>query len=181
MDQSEQMDRFDLNEAMNSLANTPNTLRDFLANLPDAWLDFKEEPDAWSPRSVLVHFIHNEQINWIVRARVILSFSEDKTFPPFSQMPDEEAFPPMGTSQLLDQFAELRGANLAEMQAFEIGPEDLDREGVHPALGTVNLRQLISTWVVHDFNHLHQIAKSLSKRYGAEVGPWRPNLAIIDL
>lgn len=181
MDQSEQVHPFELNEAMNSLANTPNTLRDFLGNLPDSWLDFKEDPEAWSPRSVLVHFIHNEQINWIVRARVILSDSDDKTFPPFSQMPEEEAFPPVGTGQLLDQFAELRNANLAEMRGFEIGPGELDREGVHPALGTVNLRQLISTWVVHDFNHLHQIAKSLSKRYGAEVGPWRPNLAIIDL
>lgn len=181
MTQNEQDALFNLKEALDFLASTPNTLQDFLANLPDSWLDFKEEPDAWSPRSVLVHFIHNEQINWIVRARVIMSSLEDKTFPPFSQMPDEEAFPPLGTGQLLDQFAELREANLDEMRGFGIGSEDLDREGIHPALGTVNLRQLISTWVVHDLNHLHQIAKSLAKRYGDAVGPWRPNLAIIDL
>lgn len=181
MTQNEQEDRFDLNEAMASLANTPNTLRDFLANLPDSWLDFKEEPDAWSPRIVLVHFIHNEQINWIVRARVMLSDSADKTFLPFSQMPDEDAFPPLGTNQLLDQFAQLRNANLDELQGYEVGSEDLEKEGTHPVLGTVTLRQLISTWVVHDFNHLHQIAKSLAKRYGDAVGPWRPNLAIIDM
>jgi hypothetical protein len=181
MTQNEQADPFDLNEALNSLANTPSVLRDFLNNMPDSWLDFSEEPDAWSPRMVMVHFIHNEQTNWIVRTRVILSDSENKTFPPFAQMPDEEAFPPMGTSQLISQFADLREANLAEMQGFEIGSEDLDREAIHPALGTVNLRQLISTWVVHDFNHLHQMAKSLAKSYGDSVGPWRPNLAIIDL
>jgi hypothetical protein len=181
MTPSEQDNLFDLNEALDFLTNTPNTMRDLLGNLPDSWLDFQEEPEAWSPRSVLVHFVHNEQINWIVRARVILSSSEDKTFPPFSQMPDEEAFPPMGPGQLLDQFAELREANLDELRGFGIGPEDLVREGVHPVLGTVNLRQLISTWVVHDLNHLHQIAKSLAKRYGDAVGPWRPNLAIIDL
>jgi hypothetical protein len=174
-------DRFDLEEALGALGNTPAALREFMATLPDSWLDFKEEPDSWSPRDVLVHFIHNEQTNWIVRARVILSDSEDKTFSPFSQMPDEEAFPPTGTGQLLDQFTELRKANLDEMRGFGIGSVDLDREGVHPALGTVNLRQLISTWVVHDFNHLHQITKSLAKRYGDAVGPWRPNLAIIDL
>ena len=181
MTQNARDDHFDLNEALDFLVTTPDTLQDFLANLPDSWLDFKEDPEAWSPRRVLAHFIHNEQINWIVRARVILSDSEDKTFPPFSQMPDEAAFPPLGTSQLLDQFAELRKANLAEMRGFDIGSDDLDREGVHPALGTVNLRQLISTWVTHDLNHLHQIAKSLAKRYGDAVGPWRPNLAIIDL
>ena len=181
MTQNARDDHFDLNEALDFLVTTPDTLQDFLANLPDSRLDFKEDPEAWSPRRVLVHFIQNGQINWIVRARVILSDSEDKTFPPFSQMPDEAAFPPSGTSQLLDQFAELRKANLAEMRGFDIGSEDLDRAGVHPALGTVNLRHLISTWVAHDLNHLHQIAKSLAKRYGDAVGPWRPNLVIIDL
>jgi len=181
MTQNSHDDNFDLNEALDFLTTTPSTLRNFLVNLPDSWLDFKEDPDAWSPRRVLVHFIHNEQINWIVRTRVILSDAEDKTFPPFSQMPDEESFPPMVTDQLLDKFTELRNANLTEMREFGIGPEDLDREGVHPALGMVNLRQLISTWVAHDLNHLHQISKSLAKRYGEAVGPWRPNLAIIDL
>lgn len=174
-------DRFDLEEGLEALKVTPQTLRAFLDTLPETWLDFREEPDAWSPRDVLVHFIHNEQTNWLPRARVILSESEDKTFPPFSQMPEQDEHPPLETGQLLDQFAQLREGSLEEIRGMGIGPEDLDREGEHPVLGTVSLRQLISTWVVHDLNHLHQIAKTLAKRYGIAVGPWRKNLAILDL
>ena len=71
MTQNARGDHFDLNEALDFLATTPETLQDFLANLPDSWLDFKEDSEAWSPRRVLVHFIHNEQTNWIVRTRGI--------------------------------------------------------------------------------------------------------------
>lgn len=180
MPEIEMEDQFDLDEALASLKNTPNTLRGLLANLPDSWIDFQEDPEAWSPRRVLIHFIHNEQTNWLSRARVILSDSDNKAFAPFRQMPEDNELPPSGIDQLLDQFTQLRGDNLSAVRAFGITSEDLDRKGEHPALGTVKLRQLISTWVVHDFNHLHQIAKSLAKRYTHEVGPWRPNLAIID-
>ncbi len=130
---------------------------------------------------MLVHFIHNEQTNWLPRTRVILSEAEDKTFPPFRQMPEDGDLPPRGIDQLLDQFAQLREENLSAMREFGLKPEDLDREGEHPVLGTVHLRQLIATWLVHDLNHLHQIAKSLAKRYGDAVGPWKKNLAILDL
>ena len=172
---------FNLEEALQALETTPQTLRVFLADLPDTWLDFKEDPDAWSPRRVLIHFIHNEQTNWLPRTRVILSEAEDKTFPPFRQMPEDGDLPSVGTDQLLDLFAQLREENLSAIREFGIKPEDLDREGEHPGLGTVNLRQLIATWVVHDLNHLHQIAKTLAKQYRDAVGPWRKNLAILDL
>ena len=181
MIQNMQEDQFDLAEALEALEATPRTLRALLANLPETWLNFSEDADAWSPHRVLVHFIHNEQTNWLPRTRVILSDAEDKTFPSFRQMPEPDEFPLGGTDQLLDQFAQLREENLSAMREFALKPEDLDREGEHPVLGTVHLRQLIATWLVHDLNHLYQIAKSLAKRYGDAVGPWKKNLAILDL
>ncbi len=112
---------------------------------------------------------------------MILSKPEDQTVPPCRQMPEDGDLPPRGIDQLLDQFAQLREENLSAMREFGFKPEDLDREGEHPVLGTVHLRQLIATWVVHDLNHLHQIAKSLAKRYGDAVGPWKKNLGILVL
>jgi hypothetical protein len=38
---------------------------------------------------------------------------------------------------------------------------------------------LLATWVVHDLNHLHQIAKSMAFQYRDEVGPWRDRLSIL--
>ena len=181
MTQIEQKDPFDLAEALGALEATPLALKVLLANLPEPWLDFSEDAEAWSPRTVLVHFIHNEQTNWLTRTRVILSDAKDRSFTPFRQMPEADEYPPAGTDQLLNQFAKLRKNNLFAMREFDIKSEDLDREGEHPVHGTVTLRQLIATWVVHDYNHTHQIAKSLAKRYIHAVGPWRDNLAILDL
>lgn len=172
--------QFDLAQAIEVLAATPGTLRHLLGDLHESWLDFQEDLEAWSPRMVIVHFIHNEQTNWMPRAQVILSDAESKQFPPFQQMPEEGSI--TGAFEgLLDQFSRLRDESIQALRGFQLKAEDLGREGEHPVLGTVNLQQLLATWVVHDLNHLHQIAKSLAKRYTVDVGPWRPNLAVLDI
>jgi hypothetical protein len=51
---------------------------------------------------------------------------------------------------------------------------------VHPDFGEVRLDQLLSTWVVHDLNHVGQIVKTMAKQYREAVGPWRAYLPIID-
>ncbi len=170
----------ELAKAMNVLAATPATVRALLEGLGDDWLDFKEDPEAWSPRTVLVHYIQNERTNWIPRARVILSKDEVRKFPPFHQLPEEGEFKDAPVGQLLAQFADLRRENLATWQGFNLKPGDYARQAEHPVLGTVNLGQLLATWVVHDLNHLDQITKSLAKRYRNAVGPWRANLAILE-
>jgi hypothetical protein len=42
------------------------------------------------------------------------------------------------------------------------------------------MRQLLATWVVHDYNHAAQLQGSLSAHYAGEVGPWRSFLGILD-
>jgi hypothetical protein len=129
---------------------------------------------------VLVHYIHNERTNWMPRLRVILAEGEDRRFTPFQQMPDLGPFQGRSTGELADDFAGLRARNLAELRSLNLPPEMYAREGEHPVLGTVNLGQLLATWVVHDLNHLHQIAQTMAKRYRRLVGPWRQFLAILD-
>jgi hypothetical protein len=51
--------------------------------------------------------------------------------------------------------------------------------GIHPAFGEVTMEQLLSTWVVHDLNHIHQIARVMAKQYQAEVGPWVEYLGVL--
>ncbi len=171
---------FGLAESTSVLAATPATLRALLEGLSDDWLDFKEEPEAWSPRTVLVHYIHNERTNWIPRARVILAQEQVRRFPPFRQLPEEGIPENAPVGQLLAQFADLRRENLSVLGRLDLKPGDYTREAEHPVLGTVNLQQLLATWVVHDLNHLDQITTTLAKRYRDAVGPFRPNLAILD-
>lgn len=174
-------DAFELDEAISLLEATPAALHSLLAGLPGSWLNFKENPEAWSPRTVLVHYVHNELTNWMPRVRVTLSGAEVRRFPPFQQLPDLGEYKAYDIQQLLSKFADLRQQHLAELRNQELGPADFSREAEHPVLGKVNLRQLLASWVVHDLNHLHQIAKTLAKRYREEVGPWRQNLPIVDL
>jgi hypothetical protein len=41
----------------------------------------------------------------------------------------------------------------------------LNKRGRHPDLGVVTLRQLLSTWVVHDLGHIRQVVRVMSKQY----------------
>ncbi|MGH2606508.1 MAG: DinB family protein [Anaerolineales bacterium] len=170
-----------LDEVITVLEATPGILRTLLPNLPDEWIDFQEDAGAWSPRTVLVHFLHNERTNWIPRAKVILSDDQDRRFVPFQQLPAPGEIEENDVVRLTAEFAKSREASVAILRAFHLRPQDYGRTGQHPSLGTVTLGQLLATWVVHDLNHLHQILKSLAKRQREAVGPWRRNLAILDL
>ena len=65
------------------------------------------------------------------------------------------------------------------LRQIEEGWEQLDRQGRHPELGLVTLRQLLSTWVAHDLDHLVQIARVMARRYTASVGPWTQYLRVL--
>jgi hypothetical protein len=81
--------------------------------------------------------------------------------------------------QLLAEFDTLRQQSVRQLREMDLSDQQLDREGTHPALGRVTLRNLLATWVVHDLNHIHQIAKSMAYQYRNEVGAWREYLTIL--
>ena len=124
--------------------------------------------------------IQGERTDWITRTEHILARGADLPFVPF----DREAMLRDGTgrslAELLDTFATLRTSSLARLAALRLTPADLDRPGLHPALGPVTLGQLLATWVAHDLGHLAQIARVLGKRYRETVGPWREFLPFLD-
>jgi hypothetical protein len=57
-------------------------------------------------------------------------------------------------------------------RSLNLSEADLDKKGIHPKFGEVTLRQLLSTWVVHDLTHLAQITRVMAKQYKEEIGPW---------
>ena len=54
---------------------------------------------------------------------------------------------------------------------MRLADADLDRTGQHPAFGPVTLRQLLSTWVAHDLDHIVQVARVMARQYSDSVGP----------
>ena len=170
--------RFELREAILVLERTPQVLRTLLAGLPPDWVMQNEGPDSWSPFNVVGHLIDGERTDWIPRARIILG-REQRPFAPFDRFNHLTATRGTSLNQLLETFAQLREENLVTLRGWNPGEDQLALTGIHPALGTVTLRQLLSTWVVHDLGHLGQVARVMAKRYAEEVGPWKEYLPVL--
>jgi len=171
---------FSLDEAIVLLDQTPKTMEAMLRNLPKGWSDANEGGETWSPFDVVGHLIHGERTDWMPRVRLILEVGDSKPFEPFDRFAQKTASQSKSLSDLLEEFARLRAANLADLRALGLRPADLDRQGRHPELGRVTLRQLLATWVAHDYDHVIQIARVLASQYADEVGPWRAYLRVIS-
>jgi len=171
---------FELSQAIEILQRTPATLNSLLRDLPEPWLVQNEGPQTWSPYDVIGHLIHGEETDWMARARIILEHGETRAFESFDRVAMFEESKGKSIVELLDTFAQLRAANLRELQSMNLTSELLDKRGRHPEFGVVTLRQLLSTWVVHDLGHLRQVVRVMSKQYREAVGPWKAYLSILE-
>ncbi|MGE5333826.1 MAG: DinB family protein [Nitrososphaerota archaeon] len=166
-------------DAIEILRRTPVILTSLLRGLPEAWTTSTEGPATWSARDIVGHLLNGDEVDWIERARVILEDGETRPFKIVNRTAMFEKYQGFSLDQLLTAFEQTRAKNLAALSAFHITPEQLTHTGVHPALGTVTLSQLLATWVVHDLNHIGQIVEVMSRQYAEAVGPWKAYLAIL--
>jgi hypothetical protein len=171
---------FDVAQGIAVLERTPGMLHAMLHDLDAAWLDATEGPETWSPYVILGHLVHGERANWIPRARFILSQSTSRRLPPYDRLAHFRESQGKSLSGLLDEFGRLRAENLATLAAWRLTDAELALDGEHPEFGTVTLRQLLATWVVHDLGHMAQTARVMAKQYRDAIGPWRAYLPIVD-
>lgn len=174
-----QQDGFNLDDAVAILERKPATLNALLAGLPDRWVRATEGEGKWSPYDVIGHLIHGERTDWIPRARHILA-GERRPFEPFDRTAQFAESQGKSVGELLATFAELRRENVAALVSMNLTAGDLSRTGQHPELGEVRLGQLLATWVVHDLDHVGQIARTMAKVYADAVGPWSAYLSILQ-
>jgi len=168
---------FTLPLGLDVLERTPAVLRALLAGLSAEWVTATEGPDTWSAYDVIGHLIHGERTDWIARAEIIRAGGGTfKTFDRLAQF-HESAGKPL--SQLLDEFEAVRRDNLARVRGWQLTDRDLAMTGTHPKFGIVTLRQLLSTWVAHDLDHLMQISRVMGRQLTEDVGPWVEYLRIV--
>ncbi len=162
------------------LERTPAALNALLRDLPEAWTHVNEGGSTWTVVDILGHLNHAERADWMPRARVILRSGESEPFAPFDRLAQFRESEGKTLPQLLDEFAELRSANLSDLRALELSPSALELRGRHPALGAVTLSQLLATWAAHDLTHLHQISRVMAHQYREHVGPWSAYLGVLQ-
>lgn len=170
---------YDLATARPLLARTPAVLDTLLRGLPEPWTTSTEGPDTWTAFDVVGHLIHGERTDWMPRVEHLLEHGESLPFPPFDRFAQFEASRGLHLDALLDTFAALRAESLRRLDALSLTPTDLGRTGRHPSFGVVTLGQHLSTWVVHDLDHLSQVVRVMARQYADAVGPWREYLRIV--
>ncbi|MBM6617937.1 DinB family protein [Bacillus suaedaesalsae] len=170
---------FNLDEAIEVLERTPQTLISFLTGLSDDWLSCNEGKDTWNAKEIVDHLIEAEHTNWIPRLETILQFGEQQTFPSFDRFAHMKREKEDSIEQRLLVFKEVRMKNIRKLHEL-IQPESFEKTGIHPEFGHVKLRELLSTWVIHDLTHLSQIMRVMAERYRHDVGPWKGYLRILS-
>jgi hypothetical protein len=171
--------KFEIEQAVEILENTPSVLKSMLGNLSDEWTGTSENRDDWGAFDIVGHYIHAEETDWIPRAEIILKQGDDPTFEPFDRYAQFEKSQDVTLSELLETFTERRRESLEILKSWNLSAAELAFKGRHPELGEVTLEQLLATWVVHDLTHIRQIATVLAKKYGDNVGVWKEYLSIL--
>jgi hypothetical protein len=171
--------QFSLPDTIALLTRTPAALDALLRDLSDAWTHRNEGEGTWTVSDVVGHLIYGEQTDWMPRTRLLLEYGESRAFEPFDMTGHIQVCQGKSLEELLDEFAQLRAANVADLRALQLLPDDLALRGRHPALGSVTLPELLASWPVHDLTHLHQISRIMAHQYREAVGPWAGYMGVM--
>ena len=165
-------------ETTDLLRRTPDVVRALLVGLPESWTGTPDVAEGWRPRDVVGHLITAELDDWVERTERILEHGTSVPFDKLDRFAHATRDADRSLDSLVQQFGELRAANLARLAEL-VSDGDLDRRGLHPSLGEVTLRELLATWAVHDLDHVSQIFAGMAGSHDAAVGPWKAYLGIL--
>ena len=134
---------------------------------------WRPEPGEWSANECVGHLIEAERRGFAGRIRLILA--EDRPETP-AQLEDWD--PPAvaearadhlrSSAELAAEFAALRVDGLALVRSLRAG--DLERVGLHPAVGPLRVSDLLGEWVHHDRNHICQLLAVTQARVWGQMG-----------
>jgi hypothetical protein len=169
---------FQWDEAVDLLERTPKTLESLLMGLSDSWLQCDEGEGTWNATQVVEHLIEAEKHNWIPRLEFILREGDHGPLPSFDRFSHLNRGPDRPIDQAMHEFKTIRWQNINRLKQLVDPDRHLDQTGLHPEFGPVKVRELLSTWVVHDLSHIVQIVRVMAGRYRQDVGPWSAYLGV---
>ncbi len=170
---------FNLEHVTALLARTPAALDSLLRGLPEFWTHQNEGTNTWTAFDIVGHLIFADRTDWMPRLRRILKDGETVPFDPFDRQGQMRESQGKTLEQLLTEFAQVRTGCIKELRALNLQSVDFERRGRHPALGLVSASELLSTWAVHDLNHLHQLSRVMARQFDGAVGPFKAYLGVL--
>lgn len=170
---------FDLDKSIELLERSPKIYKALFYDLKHNWGTIREGENSWSGYNIIGHLIHGEKTDWIARAKIILSDEAPNTFEPYDRFAQDKLYSHQSMEELLDMFETLRAENIRQLRSWKLTEADLNKTAIHPGLGQVTMRELLSTWTVHDLAHLNQATRVLARHYTHDVGPWTDYISIL--
>lgn len=145
---------------LEALRATPGIVRSLVSIATPEQLLWKPTPERWSICEILNHLTDVEKLNVGLRVRRML----DESSPSFDDYDPavryrEGAYGNDDGVRALASFCETRTSSLEWLDSST--PEDWERRGLHPEVGEVSIRQVLSLWSFHDLSHIRQIAEIL--------------------
>jgi hypothetical protein len=171
--------KFSLEKLLVILENTPAVISTLLDSLDDEWIMAKESENTWTVKDVVAHLIVCEQTNWIPRAQIILSEEQERVLTTVDMNVHFEMAQGNTLENLIELFKNSRKSSLNTLKGFNLQDKDFDKIAIHPKIGEVTLKQLISTWATHDLTHLTQITRIMAKQNKENVGAFESFLNIL--
>jgi hypothetical protein len=154
------------------LAASATTILAELAALgPDA--GWRPDPGEWSANECVGHLIEAERRGFAGRIRRILAGDrpdipadlEDWDPPAVAAARGDHLRP---SAELAVEFAAMREEGVALVRSLRA--VDMDRVGIHPAVGPLRVDELLGEWVHHDRNHIRQLLAVTQARVWAQMG-----------
>ena len=145
-----------------SLAATPERIRQLLAGICEAELSRKPADDVFSLRENVLHLRDIDVEGYEKRVERILT--EEHPFLPDvdgARLARERDYNHQPLMAALEAFAASRARSIVRLRNA-----DLDRSGELEGVGTITLRGLLQRWLDHDTGHLADIEALLAGRAG---------------
>ena len=142
-------------EVADLLGSSGQAFASTLNAIPPGVASWHPAPGEWCVNEVVGHVIVTEKIGFAGRVRVILG-ADEPDLPKYDRdglqkTRDDCARDPKA---LAHEVLEVRGQSLELIRS--LGPEQLQRGGLHPDVGRLTVDDLLHEWVHHDGNHLRQ-------------------------
>jgi DinB family protein len=151
------------------LAASLATVETEVSAMPPHVAQWRPAPGEWCANEVVGHLIEAERRGFAGRIRTILA-SDRPHLEPWDQPAVAAArrdCERTGT-EVVAEFRALRTESLTLVAG--LGPADLDRAGIHPAVGELRVRDLLAEWVHHDRNHIRQLLANTQARVWPQMG-----------
>ncbi len=134
----------------------------FAGLVDDQWnQEVYTEGTTWTVRNVLAHFVTSERglVKLFERIRVsgegaANDFSIDRY-----NAAQQQRTKDLSPQELLEQYKDVRSHSVA--WTLSISDEDLEKQGRHPYLGFVKIREMLKTLYVHNQLHYRDMKKVL--------------------